>query len=242
MNPTTTALAIQTSEREIISRSSQDREERGQRLANLFVKFIGDLLPLLVQVRQDFCDKSPDETICGVRTFDEYCTGVLCYSRRRIQQLIAGQNPASGKHDGSANRKPEWTDEKFLEWESKYDFDKSLRKQVQTLSDREKLPPEDVLDILTGEMYSGTYSKPQVEAAIRIVTEESQPDHATATVQQAEIAQRLQEEYESIGINIQVTPARDIGKFNITYRNMSEAEIQQDINKFKTAQQKTIWN
>ncbi len=103
----TTALAtVAPTEREIISRSPQAREQRGQRLANQFVKFIGEMVPLLVQVRQDFMEKPADETICGVTTFEAYCTEVLRYSRRRIQQLIQGSNPASDKHDGSANRQP----------------------------------------------------------------------------------------------------------------------------------------
>jgi hypothetical protein len=46
-------------ERDILSRSLA-REERAQRLANEFVKFIGDTLPLLIRVRQDFLDKEPE--------------------------------------------------------------------------------------------------------------------------------------------------------------------------------------
>src|ERR1700693_6264411 len=87
------STAIVPIEREIISRSTQAREMRGQQLATLFVKFISDVIPLLIQVRQDFLEKPLDEAICGVKTFDEYCTGVLRYSRRRIQQIIKGQNP-----------------------------------------------------------------------------------------------------------------------------------------------------
>ena len=83
--------------------SHKDREERSQRLASLFIR---EMVPLLVQVRQDFLDKRPDETICGVRTFTDYCTNILQYSEGYIRQLIRGQNPASSKHDGSANRKP----------------------------------------------------------------------------------------------------------------------------------------
>jgi len=113
--------ALAPIEREIISRAPHDdREDRGQQLANQFVKFIGESVPLLIQVRQDFLDKRSDETICGVKTFDEYCTGVLRYSRRRIQQLIAGDNPATATHDGSAHRKPkpsEITDEQLADWE-----------------------------------------------------------------------------------------------------------------------------
>jgi hypothetical protein len=83
--------------------SHQDREARAQRLANLF---IGEMILLLVQVRQDFFDKEPNETICGVTTFTDYCTSILRYSEGYIRQLIKGQNPASQKHDGSAHRKP----------------------------------------------------------------------------------------------------------------------------------------
>ena len=81
-----------------------DREARAQHLANLFV---GETVPLLVQVRQDFFDKHKDEEICHCRTFTEYCNRVLGYSESHIRRLIAGRNPATKKFDGSGNRKPE---------------------------------------------------------------------------------------------------------------------------------------
>jgi hypothetical protein len=81
-----------------------DREARAQHLANLF---IGEMVPLLVQVRQDFLDKDRDELIYNCRTFTEYCTRVLRYSESHIRRLIAGHNPASKTFDGSKHRKPE---------------------------------------------------------------------------------------------------------------------------------------
>lgn len=88
----------------------QDREARAQTLAHAFanacVKFIGDHVERIIQVRQDFLDKGKDKTICGVKTFEEYCEGVLHYSASHIRSLIAGRNPATKKHDGSKNRKP----------------------------------------------------------------------------------------------------------------------------------------
>ncbi|HEV2523320.1 MAG TPA: hypothetical protein VGT24_13150 [Candidatus Acidoferrales bacterium] len=80
-----------------------DREARGQQLANLVIR---EMVPLLVQVRQDFLDKDQSELICGCRTFTEYCNGVLHYSESHIRRLIAGHNPAT-KFDGSKNRKPD---------------------------------------------------------------------------------------------------------------------------------------
>ena len=80
-----------------------DREARAQQLANLFV---GEMVPLLIRVRQDFLDKERDELIYNCRTFTEYCTRVLRYSESHIRRLIAGHNPAK-KFDGSRNRKPE---------------------------------------------------------------------------------------------------------------------------------------
>lgn len=77
-----------------------DREARAQHLANLFV---GEMVPLLVQVRQDFLDKGNDELIYECRTFTEYCTR-LRYSESHIRRLIAGRNPAT-KFDGSKNRR-----------------------------------------------------------------------------------------------------------------------------------------
>lgn len=113
-----TSLAVLEPQK--ICGSHQDREERAQRLASLF---IGEMIPLLVQVRQDFFDKEPAETICGVTTFTEYCTSILRYSEGHIRHLIKGQNPASDKHDGSAHRKkelgqPDWSYETYLDQET----------------------------------------------------------------------------------------------------------------------------
>ena len=82
------------------------REDRAQLLADHFTKFIGEHVELLVQVREDFFAKPKDEAIMGCKTFTEYCVGVLHYSESHIRKLIAGRNPASAKHDGTANRKP----------------------------------------------------------------------------------------------------------------------------------------
>jgi len=81
-----------------------EREARAQQLANLFV---GEMVPLLVRVRQDFFDKDTEELIFNCRTFTEYCTRVLRYSESHIRRLIAGHNPATRKFDGSRNRKPQ---------------------------------------------------------------------------------------------------------------------------------------
>lgn len=88
--------------------TSADREARAQQLANLFV---GEMIPLLVKVRQDFLDKPKDELIYNCRTFTEYCIQVLRYSESHIRRLIAGHNPATKKFDGSKNRKPELANE-----------------------------------------------------------------------------------------------------------------------------------
>jgi len=86
----------------------RDREMRARDLAAAFndacVKFIDAYKPDIVQVRKDFLEKGKNETICGVKTFSEYCERVLRYSYSHIRRLIAGQNPATSKHDGSKNR------------------------------------------------------------------------------------------------------------------------------------------
>lgn len=92
---------ITRSEPHILRGSHADREARAQHLANLFV---GEMIPLLVQVRQDFLDKDREELIFNCRTFTQYCTQVLRYSEAHIRRLIAGHNPAK-KFDGSGNRK-----------------------------------------------------------------------------------------------------------------------------------------
>jgi hypothetical protein len=101
-----TNLMTITRQEPLILRGSTpaDREARAQHLANLFV---GEMVPLLVRVRQDFFDKEKDELIYNCRTFTDYCTRVLRYSESHIRRLIAGHNPATPKFDGSANRKLE---------------------------------------------------------------------------------------------------------------------------------------
>jgi len=100
-------MAIVTSEPRILSGSTHaDREARAQRLADKFVTFVSEAVPLLIQVRRDFLDKDRDEVIYNCRTFTEYCTTVLRYSESHIRRLIAGHNPATKKFDGSKNRQP----------------------------------------------------------------------------------------------------------------------------------------
>lgn len=56
---------------------------------------------------------------------------------------------------------------------------------------------------------------------------------APAIEKAKEIAQRLQDECRNVGLNVDVFVSRDPGKFHITYRNLSEAEIQQAIDAAK---------
>lgn len=97
-------ISVSMREPLILRGSPAHREARAQQLANLFV---GEMVPLLVQVRQDFLDKDKDELIFNCRTFTQYCAQVLRYSESHIRRLIAGHNPATKTFDGSKNRKPE---------------------------------------------------------------------------------------------------------------------------------------
>ena len=90
----------------ILSGSHAEREARARTLVTLFIKFLGDHVDLIVQVRQDFLDKPKTETIMGCSTFGEYCRSVLHYSESHIRRLIAGRNPATKIFDGSKNRIP----------------------------------------------------------------------------------------------------------------------------------------
>jgi hypothetical protein len=108
VNIETTVESIVTQEPLILRGSTPaDREARAHQLASLF---IGEMIPLLVQVRQDFLDKGKNESIYGCQTFTEYCTKVLRYPESHIRRLIAGHNPAT-KFDGSKNRRPELTED-----------------------------------------------------------------------------------------------------------------------------------
>jgi hypothetical protein len=99
------AITVRTQQPLILRGSTPaDREARAQHLANLFV---GEMVPLLVRVRQDFLDKDRNELIYNCRTFTDYCTRVLRYSESHIRRLIAGHNPATKRFDGSKNRAPE---------------------------------------------------------------------------------------------------------------------------------------
>jgi hypothetical protein len=101
----TTAITAPTQEPLILRGSTPaDREARAQHLADLFV---GEMVPLLIRVRQDFFDKHKDEMIYNCLTFTQYCTRVLRYSESHIRRLIAGHNPATKRFDGSKNRAPE---------------------------------------------------------------------------------------------------------------------------------------
>ena len=62
----------------------------------------------------------------------------------------------------------------------------------------------------------------------------SVPKQNSAEIQKAkETAQRLQDDCRKVGLNVDVSISRDPGKFHITYRNLSEAEIQQAIDAAK---------
>jgi len=52
-------------------------------------------------------------------------------------------------------------------------------------------------------------------------------------IQTLETAQRLQDACKNAGLNVEISPSRQIGKFHVTYRNLSEAEIQQAIDAAK---------
>jgi hypothetical protein len=82
----------------ISSGSRADREARAKTLATLFVKFLGDHVDLLVQVRQDFLGKPKGETIMDCHTWGQYCANVLHYSESHIRSLIAERNPATLIH------------------------------------------------------------------------------------------------------------------------------------------------
>jgi hypothetical protein len=73
----------------------QERDARAQELANRFIKFVTDLVPLLVQVRKDFLEKHRDEVIYNCKTWGQYCETVLNYSQQHINRLIRDGSPAA---------------------------------------------------------------------------------------------------------------------------------------------------
>jgi hypothetical protein len=213
-------------QREIISRSPQAREQRGQQLASVFVKFISDCLPLLVQVRQDFFEKPSDDTICGVKTFDDYCTGVLRYSRRRIQQLIQGSNPASVKHNGSANRKPPTlpiTDAEFAQYEAEYN--NGIRKSAKNLLDHKGMTPTDVVGALVGM----SIPEPMAEAAVRIVAGPQPPSKPKRDLRpDKKTASELDGYLKTHGVDAVVNyMSEGEGYFGVTLRGLTESQVRQ---------------
>lgn len=71
------------------------RDERAKLLATKYVTFVDELVPEIIEVRRDFMEKGSDETICGCKTFTDYCLNVLRTSTSHIRRLISGQNPAA---------------------------------------------------------------------------------------------------------------------------------------------------
>ncbi len=96
---------VPAAEQPLVDERFYERAMRDVRAAELATMFHGTLLPLLVQVRQDFLDKDAGELINGCSTWGEYCSNVLHYSESHVRRLIAGNNPATAKHDGSTKRK-----------------------------------------------------------------------------------------------------------------------------------------
>lgn len=48
-----------------------------------------------------------------------------------------------------------------------------------------------------------------------------------------EAAQRLQDACKKAGMNVEISPSRETGKFHLTYRNLSEVDIQQALGSFQ---------
>lgn len=163
-----TALAVvkKTEVLKISTSPRAEREQRGQSLAKDFVKFIGDMVPRIIQTRQDFLDREPDETICGVTTFRDYCTGVLDYSHSHIRNLIAGQTPASEKY--SSKKPTQVTADEFANYEKTPEGEKICSTAINLLK---KMEPADVVGALTGKMFG--FPKPMAEAAVQIITGQS---------------------------------------------------------------------
>jgi hypothetical protein len=90
------------------SQSSAQREQLAERVEKLggealnmydgSLKKIRELTPMIAQLRQQFMQLKPGETIARCRTWTEYCKKKLHRSDRRIRQVLAGTNPASEKH------------------------------------------------------------------------------------------------------------------------------------------------
>jgi hypothetical protein len=56
------------------------------------------------------------------------------------------------------------------------------------------------------------------------------PKHNSVAVEKAkETALRLQDACKKVGMNVDIATSRELGKFHLTYRNLSESEIQQAI-------------
>jgi hypothetical protein len=120
------------------------REERARRLGEKYVKFVGDLVPEIVVVRQDFMEKASDETIFGCKTFTEYCTMVLRTSTSHIRRLIAGQNPASKFAAKKPHKKFKKTNrqvvEEGLEREAKQEYKRGKEDGIREEREKAALP------------------------------------------------------------------------------------------------------
>ena len=87
-----------------------DREDRARALVAAWGGTVKDFVfahyAEIIQVREDFLNKAKSKTICGCKTWEEYVTQKLNCSRQQMRSLLAGSNPATAIHDGTANRQP----------------------------------------------------------------------------------------------------------------------------------------
>ena len=69
----------------------------------------------------------------------------------------------------------------------------------------------------------------------------SVPKPNSAAIEKAkEAAQHLQDACKNAGMNVEISPSRETGKFHLTYRNLSEVEIQQALDSFQAKAKREV--
>jgi hypothetical protein len=101
----------------------------------------------------------------------------------------------------------------------------------QILLDLRKASPHGTWELRLNEICKVTeFSRATAHRYMNAAVKGSVPKQNPTDVQKAkETAQRLQDECKAIGLNVDIAASRESGKFHLTYRNVSEVEIQQAI-------------
>ena len=156
-------------------------------------------------------------------------------AERRTGELLIETKANGQRHNGRGNNKklesPAVTPNQKLESPVVTPTLDDLGITKRQASDWQKMAEIPVQEFETKvKTVAETRGKTTTAAVLR---DTKNPDPKPDEIQAQETAQRLQDDCRKVGLNVDVSPSREIGKFHITYRNLSEDEIRQAIKSSK---------